>query len=1633
MSQICNKYHLYPPSDVVRIAEGGLRLRGEVKNTRYAKPLVSIITVCRNAESTIEACIRSVIDQTYSNIEYIIIDGASEDDTINIIKSYDKIIDYYISEKDDGIYHAMNKGLELSSGDYIIYLNSDDTYVKNCIDILVNAINYSGCDFVGAQARYINKGGGNFILRDMPFNAACLLKMTLRHETLLIPARLYNQIGSYNPCYRIIADREFVQRLYLSGFSYYEVPKPLLNFNTGGVSHVQRTELIGERRSLLKDTFPEMEDGDAASLAALDPISGDVFEGICKRYHSNPLLLKALHAEFQDRRIHECQQWADHPIDWSQIWRDASLPEVTIILPIYSAEKTVSKTIESILAQSFNHFEVLCINDKAIDGSQSVIDTYADRDPRILTLHNEKNIGLGATRNRGVRAARGLYIFHIDPDDILPRDALFTLVSSARTSSSQITRGAFAVINQQGAQSRISRPLNLNFTLINTSLAKNTDLLTSTEGHWSALYTSEFAETVPYPCDLKMGQDSIFLVHAYCKAKTITTLPNIIYEYHVNTDSAMNTFNARKYEDEIRWRYRAYRALCDHGLDGIGKYLMETYWHEPFVRAMPEILDEEELSQVISTYVDAYRTAGIKTISQSPESRFIQGFLERVVSGDRKGAQAYLKQNIGTVESETTLEHDQLSSRSARVAFIATTAEGGAGIAMRRIADKVGESSICETSTNYLFFRSELSGAEGIAPREDLPDCYTINHVRGYWLDKTILSNNSVPKISSNEIFTNTDAIADWKALRTIFKASDVAHLHWVSGVFDYENIEKYANENRGIVWTLHDMNPFTGGCHYSEGCTGFQRECYTCPMLPHDSRLAHEAWNKKKQAFEKIDHLHIVTPSKWLADRAKESSLLGDRPVHIIPNVVSADVFKPMNPTVARINLGLPLDKKLLLFGADNLSNRRKGGDLLEKAIAEFAKQDVRDDIEIVLFGGYAGFQLPYQAHFLGKIEDEVELAKVYSAVDALIFPSREENAPLIVAEALLCGTPVISFPVGNVTELVDHENTGYIAEFENVKSLANGIKWAINSDSGNKIKRSLLCRYAATQYYNEARSAKQYQKIYRELIDNNSYSYTQNTQSRIGMVTPCLNMVDTIDSTIASVVNQKGDFSVRYHVQDGGSTDGTLEKLKEWGQALLKRTPEDGPKIVFSWTSESDAGMYDAISLGFDRLNANQDDFIGWINADDLILPGTFAKIAAIAQKNKEIEWIGSHTYNIKPGGELNCSRQNPTPTAVIREGLCDGEKHHWYHLQQEGSFFRKYLWDECRDVLTEYKYAGDWALWREFAKHTEYYQSETPLGVFRIRENQISTLMREKYNLEIENNSSEKTRNIAFDELYKRKNILNANLVNINLENNSINKFKDNKYVVQKFNESRKYYLKNILSPYKFEEFTYAKNIHWSLFDEYSEELYGSPLNPTEEDLKRYQDLLAYAFIKENIPLGSRLLEIGGGVSRILDKLSDSYECWNIDKLEGIGNGPKRVDQKGVRLVRDYIGNESPELSDNYFDFIFSISVLEHVPQDDERLFEKIINDMQRVAKTGAYSLHLCDVVIKDNKINQCNAIIKYIFDNVRTINKYTNIERLIKGDDVYFLDKEVYDRIWKKYTKQSYQEFGKATSINILWKY
>jgi tetratricopeptide (TPR) repeat protein len=227
MTKFCGIYDRYPDITGKRKAEGGKRVKGIIKNSLPNQPLVTIITVCLNSEKYLEQCIRSVMQQTYKNLEYIIIDGGSNDGTLNIIEKYADEIDYYLSERDRGLYHAMNKGLALASGDYILILNSDDWYETECVKALVEAKLNIGTSFVSASARYVDKDGvPGRVLRSSHFDSRLLFgMMTLRHETMLLSTEIYNDIGPYNESFRIISDRILTISLLEKNHTNYEVPR----------------------------------------------------------------------------------------------------------------------------------------------------------------------------------------------------------------------------------------------------------------------------------------------------------------------------------------------------------------------------------------------------------------------------------------------------------------------------------------------------------------------------------------------------------------------------------------------------------------------------------------------------------------------------------------------------------------------------------------------------------------------------------------------------------------------------------------------------------------------------------------------------------------------------------------------------------------------------------------------------------------------------------------------------------------------------------------------------------------------------------------------------------------------------------------------------------------------------------------------------------------------------------------------------------------------------------------------------------------------------------------------------------------------------------------------------------------
>ena len=274
------------------------------------------------------------------------------------------------------------------------------------------------------------------------------------------------------------------------------------------------------------------------------------------------------------------------------------------------------------------------------------------------------------------------------------------------------------------------------------------------------------------------------------------------------------------------------------------------------------------------------------------------------------------------------------------------------------------------------------------------------------------------------------------------------------------------------------------------------------------------------------------------------------------------------------------------------------------------------------------------------------------------------------------------------------------------------------------------------------------------------------------IYLATPCLNAADTIDRCIMSVVSQAGNFCIRYHVQDGGSVDGTHDKLRYWEKVLHGANAiTQCRNVVFSWGYEPDKGMYDALQKSYHQMSIPQHAYMSWINADDFLMPGALATVAKIAEKFPEnVHWLCGHTAKFKEDRPV-VIKPRVLNREMIKNGLHDGE--HLDYLQQEGTFFKKWLWDKGKDTLREFTYAGDWNMWRVFAGHTYIYQVPFPLGCFSIRPGQLSQKKISAYRAEINATIALPKRKKAFKQFRKRLNT-QTGIIEIDPVNGSMKAF-------------------------------------------------------------------------------------------------------------------------------------------------------------------------------------------------------------------------------------------------------------------
>ena len=405
--------------------------------------------------------------------------------------------------------------------------------------------------------------------------------------------------------------------------------------------------------------------------------------------------------------------------------------------------------------------------------------------------------------------------------------------------------------------------------------------------------------------------------------------------------------------------------------------------------------------------------------------------------------------------------------------LIVNTAErtGGAAIAANRLLHALNHNGV---EARMLVRDRKTDAAEVV----NIPQSWRLK-ANFLWERGVIWLNNGLSKQNLFQVDI-ANAGTDITAMPE-FQWADVIHLHWVNqGFLSLDNLDRIMASGKPVVVTLHDQWYFTG-------CDKYRTQCEHCPMLKGQGMdLARRVFDRKRAMYEGRN-LTFVGCSRWMANLARQSRLTQGHTVTNIPNAIDTDVFKPIDKQEARRRHQLPTDKKLLLFGAQRITDERKGFRYLTEACEHIAMHHptLPGQLGVIVLGGDAQSvkeALPLPVYTVNYLSNEKEIADIYNAADLFVTPSLQDNLPNTIVEAMACGTPCVGFNVGGIPEMIHHRQDGYVADYCDSMDFAQGIAWCLNDE--RQAPLSAAARATALATYGETAVAHRYQAIYQLVL---------------------------------------------------------------------------------------------------------------------------------------------------------------------------------------------------------------------------------------------------------------------------------------------------------------------------------------------------------------------------------------------------------------------------------------------------------------------------------------------------------------------------------------------------------------------
>ena len=426
-----------------------------------------------------------------------------------------------------------------------------------------------------------------------------------------------------------------------------------------------------------------------------------------------------------------------------------------------------------------------------------------------------------------------------------------------------------------------------------------------------------------------------------------------------------------------------------------------------------------------------------------------------------------------------------------RISHFNTYLNGGAATAGRRLHESLTHTGV----DSHFHYAAKKQPAMDLGPTYHATTlgrssiAKSIAKAIGFRIHRQKFKGSLRNRPSDLEIFTTPRGACEslWPPLNHPQCDAEIIQLHWISKFIDYRSFFGSLPGSQPVVWTLHDMSAMTGGCHFSDGCQFYLTGCGNCPQLANgDANDVSRQGFLEKQAAIADTNLHIVAPSRWLIQSAESSLLLRSaKSFTRIPYGIDSDIYRPMDRSEARAQLGVAQDAKVVCFGAMDMNNRRKGG---KQMLSAFAAVSDMPNVTGLVFGAgeleAPGITLP-PIHSVGMVQGVQQQRAVFSAADVYVLPSLEDNLPLTGLEAMACGTPILGFTAGGIPDYVRPGVSGMLAEVGNAEDLGRKLRSLLLDPTlclqlGQSARQMIVNEYAAQ------REATDYRRLYAALLED-------------------------------------------------------------------------------------------------------------------------------------------------------------------------------------------------------------------------------------------------------------------------------------------------------------------------------------------------------------------------------------------------------------------------------------------------------------------------------------------------------------------------------------------------------------------